>query len=1177
MVRIPRRLGAAILIAIVAATGTARAGSFITTVQTTAANTSDSYLVQDHVDEENGGKSELRLKASSSDKNRHIILTTSLPSLANRTVLQAWLGLTEFGASNATPIESRVYPLLEAFDEEKVSWKEKFDKVLWATPGGTRDPRWSGRALVSTATNGERVDWQVGPIVNEWLLGTLPPRGFILEPDYSGNDREVVFRSSDYTSVPASTPRLTLYVTDEPPAVRRAVAEFQPTAVRASTPNVAFTLWMDVEASGSTPSGAATGFDLIAIPHDGAIAGRSVDRVTVAGVDIPLGQVTWFENGTSMTLRVPRITTVGKVRIDFHADVLASAADGTIELPVYLDDFETPSVWQQAVWPGNADGTAGNGDTWVLAVSAQNLARIDLTPDTLTVVSRLCTMLSLVGEDLSGNRFGIDADSFRVVPQALGAMSRSGRFCGLQPGTGSIVAFYGAFRDTSRVTVTPALTPTISSITLRGRNGVATNTLAPRDTMFLDVALSDGDGFRDVSRLDVELYHAGHELTRDGPAFRAGFEWRRGNNPAFAITDPTGTSWTVIPALCAVDTVTNTTGSQTVRFALRIGSIARASSSGAWSARATAFSATPPDTTISLRTGIQARTYLAVSLSDTTAAFAAGRAGAADLPLRVPPDGEIGVKVDANTAFDLRAMVTDLVGVSSPGVVLRVGTPTRRVAWAFDSEGTTGGLLDTTYTSLPPTESAPVLEGGIAHELYLWIDHPPSIAAQDYRGSLRVQAAASGDTTQSIPAASSLTATVVSSGEAAQSATAEVLPHEVQVGIAAQSMTAYLSPTVQLGNTGIDRIQVHIPSGYGTPVVTSVRLGGFPTSFTDLSAAGTAEVRLSLPVITSSRIEVRFTVATPTALDADGANFVVLYDDVGTTFPPQVAKEGDANGIADGDTWKVIVSAGPVASVSIAPDSVAVYVGDSHPFTATVADAYGHPLTPTLTWTTIGGVGQVNAAGLFTAESMGAGRVIVAAGGLADTAQVTVRPTRGIQVLAVTGPSSVYQGQLGASVHVELANLGADSVRLDNARAGRDPPRSRGRDRRLRDVARSLVAGLDRGGGHGRCHALLRVLGSATTGTVTIDARAVATEAASGAVVRDESADAPLPVSVLPGGVHRYFLADAGHGASGRSRKGPPPAHAPEPVPGLEDSRLDPSHEHDGGSGRRRPARRRAG
>lgn len=1095
----------------------AEAGTFTTTVQSNALSTDDSYVSQENVTEDNGLKSELRIKASGGTKNRNLLAKLPLPSLAGKTVLQASLKLVMFGASSSTPISARVYPLTQTWNELDVSWRDRTLGSTWSTPGGTAGAYWSDRVLLSEEDNGTRVSWQVGPIVNAWLLGDLANCGFVIKPEGTGSDREVTFRSSEYTSVATNTPQLTITYTDEPPALRNGFAEIQPTAVRAGATNTPLTLWLDVNSSGSTPSGNATGFDLISVLHGGALSVTSIDRILVGGVAIDPSQISWYDTGTSVTVQLPTVRSQARVQIDIGATVLSDATMNPLEMPILVDNTLTPGAGGQFLWPGNADGVSGNGDSWSLSVTSLSPIRIDLMPDSLAVVNRTCSGLQLYGQDNLGNQFTLDADSFKVTPASLGTVSRSAVFCAAQAGIGKIIAYYAALRDTTRLTVTPALTPVVSSLTLRDARGLATTTLSPADTMFFDVTLGDGNGFKDITGLDVAFHYEGHANDTSAPAYRAAYRFTRGSSPPWSLVDPVPSTWALLSALSVVDTVSNATSAQTARLAFKPGRIARASGTGQWTAEVRVYSATPLDTTTSTKGALDARVRMQVASGDTAAAFNPGRVDATFLPLRIPTSAKLTLALTGNTSFNLNGAASDLVGVSSPADTMRVGSPTRRIRWSYSPSTSGSALLDTAWTSIEASSAAPVSETAVTRDLYLWIDHPASAPAQDYRG--RLSLALEPNSVAGMPATMTLplTATVVGAGQAADSALAEVLPHSVQAG-GVQTMTAYLLPVFQSGDTGLDRIQVNIPAGYSAPAVSSVRVDGLPAAFTDLSQPGLADVLLATPVQSSVLVEVRLTVTAPTVVSA-GSDFVILYDDAGTPLPPQSASQGDANGLADGNNWHVTVVPGPVASLTVTPSAVACFLDTTIVFSATGTDAYGNSVAPVCSWSVQGGIGTIGASdGRFTPTAAGRGIVIGTSDGIADTASVNVRPDRGISISRVDGPTSLYQGQEGARYGVRLENLGADSVLVDSVsvRFTRAAPGDADGDFTV-----SVVPGNPVGiGGAGSSWFFFDVgaRSTAATGNVTVGGRAYVTEVASGTRYSDLDADTSETVIVTLGG-----------------------------------------------------------
>ena len=77
----------------------------------------------------------------------------------------------------------------------------------------------------------------------------------------------------------------------------------------------------------------------------------------------------------------------------------------------------------------------------------------------------------------------------------------------------------------------------------------------------------------------------------------------------------------------------------------------------------------------------------------------------------------------------------------------------------------------------------------------------------------------------------------------------------------------------------------------------------------------------------------------------------------------------------------VFVSTGPLAQLSISPESPSVSAGGQQLFTALATDSCGNTLAPSLSWSVVNGGGGINPNGLFTAGT--------APGFFADTLQVT--------------------------------------------------------------------------------------------------------------------------------------------------------------------------------------------
>jgi hypothetical protein len=579
---------------------------------------------------------------------------------------------------------------------------------------------------------------------------------------------------------------------------------------------------------------------------------------------------------------------------------------------------------------------------------------------------------------------------------------------------------YVAFRSQSVTSV--------SQIRLRTRAGALTTTMTPLDTMFVEATLTETAGFKNIGRIEFEMFLSGHYGIVGNPPFNATCSWARAGIPRWRMDNPVGTTWAIVPSLCTVDTTTNSTGPQIVRLAFVTSRVARASSSGQWSVEVRATTAAA--TSASRLNGLDVARYTSLVLADTSAQFTAAPAGADSLPLAIPGDGDLEVRVIANDAFDLRAMATDMRGLDNPTDTLFVGPPTPRIRY-FVRTGA-AGTLDTTFSDLLVNETANETDVPLSYPVAFWIDHPAGQPEQTYLGTLGIQARATGGGNPARTAQIPLRATVATTGLAATSAIGEVNPDTVVVGAAAQPFTAFLMPVIQGFDSGIDDVLIALPAGYSAPSVTAVRVAGGAVPFSDLSGADFVHVRLGALVATGVLIEVDFVSGTPTVARPSGSPFTIRFDDSATPAAAQSSVEGDANGLPDDDSWKVFLMPGPLAQVSISPPSAAVIADSTRQFTASTTDAYGNAVTAPLSWGVFGGVGSIGGGGLFTAVTAGAGQVSAWSGAIADTVPVTVIAQPSIDARSITGPNSATRGQGGISVSMRVENLSADPVLIDS-------------------------------------------------------------------------------------------------------------------------------------------------
>jgi hypothetical protein len=656
----------------------------------------------------------------------------------------------------------------------------------------------------------------------------------------------------------------------------------------------------------------------------------------------------------------------------------------------------------------------------------------------------------------------------------------------------------------------------IGALSLKDRSNSPASALVPGDTMFVDVPLSVPGGFLNLDRVDFEIYDAGHDGEGGSAAFGAVMAWQRGGDPGWITVAPSATTWTVAPALSAIDSLSATDALQVVRLALVVGQVARASTTGSWSIRASARTVEHPEAATATLSGLDVEPSIAVFILDAAGRFGPGGPGATALPLLEPTEGTVQVEVRSNLAYDLRAEARDMVGLATPTDTIHVGAPGRRVHWQILKFGA-AGELDTTMTDLLPALPADVSETPQPYEIRLALDHPAGIPAQIYAGALRVRASAAGSGGASDTGEIPLAAEVVSGGLAALGAIAEVVPEEVAAGTTGQFVSAFVSPGFNLiGDTGIDRVLVTVPSGYSAPTLSAVRFDGLPVLFADSSRAGRVDARLLIPLGSPGLIELLFQVDVPTVANPAGDDFAVQFDDSRTLdVGPQGAREGDANPLAGENGWHVTIVPGPASTIRTIPPAATLVTGDTMRFSATIEDIYGNTIDGGPAWSALGAAGSVDpVSGLFTASSAGTGGIIATAGSASDTSEVTVFAPPAVLVRAIAGPASVTRGQNGFTFSARIENPNAETIRIDSLVWSMTRVVSGDANADFAYAASASNPDTIPAGGSAWLVFDMRVLEPATPGSVTMDARVHAVSVSTSKLVVDVGADSVASLDV---------------------------------------------------------------
>ena len=157
---------------------------------------------------------------------------------------------------------------------------------------------------------------------------------------------------------------------------------------------------------------------------------------------------------------------------------------------------------------------------------------------------------------------------------------------------------------------------------------------------------------------------------------------------------------------------------------------------------------------------------------------------------------------------------------------------------------------------------------------------------------------------------------------AATSAVAEISPNDVATNSTTNAFTYVIKPTIGVGDTGVNRVTVTVPSTFGDPTVTDVKVGGSSVSYSNNTVGKVISVDLTTRLTVTDSIQVLFTSDAPSAADAGGKDFTSTVDDAATVTAAQSTTEGSADSDAgDGNSWTVTTTD---YAVAVTPDTTAV-------------------------------------------------------------------------------------------------------------------------------------------------------------------------------------------------------------------------------------------------------------
>ncbi len=129
------------------------------------------------------------------------------------------------------------------------------------------------------------------------------------------------------------------------------------------------------------------------------------------------------------------------------------------------------------------------------------------------------------------------------------------------------------------------------------------------------------------------------------------------------------------------------------------------------------------------------------------------------------------------------------------------------------------------------------------------------------------------------------------------------------------------------------------------------------------------------------------------------------------------------------DSGPFALLAGAAASLVVSPDSIAVSADTTARFTVAAFDAQGNPTAVAGEWSVNGITGSIDATGLFLPQSVGRGTVRYQAGGLLDSAGVTV---------VVGAPSAITVLPTSATIPADSSGLFTATVTDANGNARSD-------------------------------------------------------------------------------------------------------------------------------------------
>jgi uncharacterized repeat protein (TIGR01451 family) len=286
-------------------------------------------------------------------------------------------------------------------------------------------------------------------------------------------------------------------------------------------------------------------------------------------------------------------------------------------------------------------------------------------------------------------------------------------------------------------------------------------------------------------------------------------------------------------------------------------------------------------------------------------------------------------------------------------------------------------------------------------------------------GAVSAQVTAAGNADGDAADANSITVQVEENAVA--SVLAEIAPNNIAVGSVGNAFTYDLLPTINAGNTGVNRIAITAPAGYANLTVTAVSVGGAgqvlncPTPGAGQYCASTAGQTMTITLgtkVTVSLTNIRVSFTTDAPGSTGSANFTSTVDDTATTAAtPQASAAGNADGDGtDANSLAVQVEGNAVTSAvaEIAPNAVLI---------SSAGNAFTYDLLPTIN------AGDTGINRLAITAPAGYANLAVTAVSVGGAGQGVNCPTPGAGQYCASIAGQTITVTLGTKVTVSLTNI----------------------------------------------------------------------------------------------------------------------------------------------------------